>query len=325
MEKTPRKKKPASKRASPGTKQQRIPKPLLSSPSGNGLRAKPRKAGKKDAGRKSRAASTRRPISVIDLLRLPKGDYRDIGELSFAKRSTRSAAVAAAAAAVDARVRVADTRLSPFRKVCDLLITARDGTLHTGTAWFISPRTLVTAGHCLSVFRPGTPVHGLVNSIILMPARNGENSAGSSAFGWLQVTQPSFQVHPGWANNGILDLDFGAIILPTNTPLGATVGFFGFGHFEDQQLDENLATISGYPDDVPEGTQWFETNRIKEVNPTRVFYDIFTATGQSGSPVFFGNATQQVACAIHNFGATPLNSGVRINPQVVAQLNAWRF
>lgn len=265
----------------------------------------------------------REPISVIDLLQLPKGEYRDIGELSFAKRSTRSPRLRAAA--VDARVRVADTRQSPFRKVCDLMITARDGTLHTGTAWFISPRTLVTAGHCLSVFRPGTPVHGLVNSIILMPARNGENSAGSSAFGWHQVTQQSFQVHPGWANNGILDLDFGAIILPPNKPLGATVGFFGYGHFQDQQLDETPATISGYPDNVPDGTQWFETNRIKEVNPTRVFYDIFTSTGQSGSPVFFGNATKQVACAIHNFGSTPLNSGVRINAQLVAQLNAWRF
>lgn len=165
----------------------------------------------------------------------------------------------------------------------------------------------------------------MVDNILVMPARNGETMAGNSPFGWIQVTQQSLQVHPGWAANGILDFDFGAIILPPNAPLGAQIGFFGYGHFDDQQLDEAATTISGYPDNVPDGTQWFETNRIKEVTPNRLFYDIFTSTGQSGSPVFFGNSTKQIACAIHNFGDTPLNSGVRVNAQVVAQLNVWRF
>jgi V8-like Glu-specific endopeptidase len=86
----------------------------------------------------------------------------------------------------------------------------------------------------------------------------------------------------------------------------------------------NKPILSGYPDDVPEGTQWFERNPIKKLTPNRLFYDIFTVRGQSGSPVFFADATKQVACGIHNFGDAPFNSGVRINPAVVSQLNAWK-
>jgi V8-like Glu-specific endopeptidase len=196
--------------------------------------------------------------------------------------------------------------------------------MHTGTAWFISPRTLVTAGHCIAVFRPGTPAHGMVSKVLVMPARNGETDPGHSAFGWVEVQQQDLRVLDGWRLNGNLDFDFGAIILPANLALGATVGSFGYGHFPDANLVGARPTLSGYPDDVPEGTQWFETNPIRQVAPSRLFYDIFTFPGQSGSPVFFANASQQIACAIHNFGDSPLNSGVRITPPVVTQLNAWR-
>jgi V8-like Glu-specific endopeptidase len=257
------------------------------------------------------------------------GDFRDIAELSFGLRSrentlTPNLDLTTLAANPADRIRVPDPRQSPFRKICDLLITARDGGMHTGTAWFISPRTLITAGHCVAVFNPGTPAHGLVSKVLVMPARNGETDPAHSAFGWVEVQQQDLRVLDGWRLSGNLDFDFGAIILPPNLPLGTTVGTFGYGHFPDANLVGARPTLSGYPDDVPEGTQWFESNPIRQVGPSRVFYDIFTFSGQSGSPVFFANATQQIACAIHNFGDSPLNSGVRITPPVVAQLNAWR-
>ena len=83
-------------------------------------------------------------------------------------------------------------------------------------------------------------------------------------------------------------------------------------------------TLSGYPDNVPEGTQWRASNLIKEVEQARVAYKISTSSGQSGSPLFFRNDNRQIACAIHTFGNPPLNSGVRINQQVIAQLNTWK-
>jgi V8-like Glu-specific endopeptidase len=257
-------------------------------------------------------------------------ELRDIGELTFGRREAPDAppeSVLGMEAAADPsqRRRVTDLSQPPWRKICDLLIVAADGSRHSGTGWFISPRTLVTAGHCVFVFNPGNPAHGLVRSILVMPARNGETSAAQSLFGWAEAPRSNLRVHPRWASNRDLSFDYGAIILPpTAPPLGEKVGFFDYGHFLDHDLDERAPMLSGYPDDVLEGTQWFERNLIKQVTPTRVFYDIFTFKGQSGSPLFFRINDRDIACAIHNFGEVPLNSGVRINPAVVAQLNAWK-
>ena len=302
----------------------------------------PKKAKKKNTAATAKSPSTSKSsrkravkataevqVSEPKLPRLPKERLRDIGELSFGKQAQSKSrrggrAGLALAASVTDRRQVPDTRQSPFRKICDLLITAADGTLATGTAWFISPRTLVTSGHCVAVFSPGSSAHGMVRKILVMPARHGETQASNSHFGWVEVPRENLRVHEGWRQNGILDFDYGAIILPPERPIGTTVGIFGFRHFPDQELNGTRPTLAGYPDNVPDGTQWFETNPIRQVSPSRLFYDIFTFGGQSGSPVFFANNAGQTACAIHNFGDRPFNSGVRITPSVVAQLNAWR-
>jgi glutamyl endopeptidase len=265
------------------------------------------------------------PTDQPTLPKLPQRKLRDIGELSFGRRpKRRSEPQFGVAGSVVDRIRVPDVSQTPFRKVCDLLITARDGSLHTGTAWFISPRTLVTAGHCIAVFQPGTATHGVVDKILVMPARDGETNAANSMFGWVEVPQQSLRVHDRWRLNGDLDFDYGAIILPPTFPLGTKVGVFGFAHFPDQSLNGAKPTLTGYPDNVPDGTQWFERNLIKSVTANHIFYDIFTFGGQSGSPVFFVNNTQQIACAIHNFGDIPFNRGVRITQSVSNQLRAWQ-
>jgi V8-like Glu-specific endopeptidase len=290
------------------------------------------KAGAKNKAKSSKTAQSKPKATAQapKLPRKPKGGFKDIGLLSFGKEAMRRPAsddlgvIGAVAGSIVDRQRVADTRVSPFRKICDLVITAGDSTRHSGTAWFISPRTLVTCGHCLFVFQPGTAAHGMVNKVLVMPARNGETQASQSLVGWVEVTQENFRVHDCWRNEGNLDFDYGVIILPPNQALGAQVGFFNVGHFPDQTLDESRPTLSGYPDNAPDGTQWFETNPIRQVAPAHLFYDIFTFAGQSGSPVFFADTAQQTACAIHNFGNVPFNSGVRITPAVIAQLNAWK-
>lgn len=259
---------------------------------------------------------------------LSQSEPRDIGELSFGKRQAPISQLEdEVLEAVGQREQVNNQAIAhtPWRKICDLLITANDGTQHTGTAWFISPRTLVTAGHCLFVHNPGTAMHGMVREILVMPARSGESDPAQSLFGWAEVPRDNLQVHPNW-RNGDVNFDYGVIILPDDSPpIGAVTGGFGYAHFADEDLDESSPTLSGYPDDAPEdGTQWFEENRIKQLNSSRVFYLIHTVAGQSGSPVFFSDEDGDIACAIHNWGDVSFNSGVRINPEVIAQLNEWR-
>ncbi|HKQ50799.1 MAG TPA: trypsin-like serine protease [Pyrinomonadaceae bacterium] len=305
--------------------------PVLFSPSAKGSGITIAEAQKEPASLGAQSASvTSQQLTSHSLSDVPQDELRDIGELSLGKRDRTAEPEApdtifsASSSAERVRIQAAEITQSPWRKVCDLLITARDGSLHTGTAWFISPRTLVTAGHCISVFSPNSPAHGMVRKILVMPARNGEADAAHSPFGWVEVPREDLRVHPNWANSGNLNFDYGVIILPATAPLGEQTGVFGFGHFEDQKLAGSAPTLSGYPDNVPDGTQWVEVNPIRDLTATRVFYDIFTFGGQSGSPVFFRNNNRQIACAVHNFGDVPFNSGVRINQDVIDQLNAWK-
>jgi glutamyl endopeptidase len=257
---------------------------------------------------------------------------RDIGEMTFGRRKPRKPAddgvlgVAAASVLTTGRQQVPSDQigLPPFRNICDLRITAANGTEHSGTAWFISPRTLVTAGHCLFVFNPDHTIHGMIRSVRVMPARRGEFDEQHSLFGWVDVDQENLVIHPRWEAGGELDFDYGAIRLPE--PFAGLPGAndkFNFGDFTDQDLLAFPPTLSGYPDGVPEGTQWVEVNSIEQVTSHRVFYSLHTEQGQSGSPVFYRNGGENIACAIHHFGDTDFNAGVRINADVVAQLNEW--
>lgn len=267
----------------------------------------------KRSSTKARTGTTRR-IRDIALMSFP--------ELKRRRSQPPTPPVLDLAGSPAQRVRV-DPRQSPFKKICDLRIIANDGTPHSGTAWFIAPRMLITAGHCVSVFRRNTSIHGLVRSIRVMPARNGETDPSGSPFGWVEVDRENLRVHERWRDDGDVEFDYGAIILPPDQPLGATIGVFNTRPFTDAELQNATATLSGYPDDVPEGTQWRETNPIRRVGARQVQYDIFTVRGQSGSPLFFGNPSVQEVCAIHNLGGAPFNIGVRITQDVINQLRSW--
>jgi V8-like Glu-specific endopeptidase len=158
-----------------------------------------------------------------------------------------------------------------------------------------------------------------------MPARKGEIDEGHSLFGWAEVDREDLVVHPRW-EQGDLNFDYGAIKLREPIPgLDNPNDKFNFGHFSDDDLLDSTPTLSGYPDGLPEGLQFLEANRITELTSRRVFYTMNTEQGQSGSPVFFQDGNENIACAIHNFGDESLNSGVRINEAVVAQLNEWNI
>lgn len=243
-------------------------------------------------------------------------NLRDIGEASFGPPPPSAESVIG----VDDRVQITNTSVYPWRVHSSLLITAADNSTWIGTGWFISPRTLVTAGHCVYIKNSGVPGRdGWVRSMQVMPGRNGSNLPYGS------VTSTQFRTVTGWTNNGDENFDYGVIILPT--PMGSTVGWFGYGVYTDSDLTATMGNISGYPGDKPSGTQWYHARRIISVNNRKVFYDIDTAGGQSGSAVYriINNAIYGVA--IHAYGTgtgRPNNSGTRINQEVFNNLTSWK-
>jgi glutamyl endopeptidase len=197
-----------------------------------------------------------------------------------------------------------------------LLITARDGSQWIGTGWFISNRTLITAGHCVYIKNSGLPNRdGWVKTIQVMPGRNGAQLPFGS------VTSSRFWTVKGWADSGDDNYDYAAIIIPTD--LGKTVGTIGFGSYRDPELVGSVANVTGYPGDKDSGTLWYDSKGIASVTPTKVYYDIDTAGGQSGACVYVIKNKQRIAVAVHAYGGPVTNSGTRISPPVYQNLNNW--
>lgn len=245
----------------------------------------------------------------------------DIGEASFgALPPPPPEGVMEAILGTDDRVRIANTTIYPYRAIASLLIVAADNSAWVGTGWFISPKTLVTAGHCVYIRNSGVPGRdGWVKSIKVIPGRNGSQMPFGS------VVSNNFKSVTAWTANGNPNHDYGAIIL--NTPLGSSVGTFGFGVYSDADLMATTANISGYPGDkrgAEAGTQWFHARKVTAVNPLKVFYDIDTMGGQSGAPVWRIINGQRFAIAVHAYGGSTANSGTRITAAVHANLVAWK-
>ncbi len=212
----------------------------------------------------------------------------------------------------DDRVQVSVTTGIPWRWICQLIITMANGQQSRCTGWFIGPKAVMTAGHC--VYSKGNG--GWARQIEVIPACNGAVRPFGSQVG------TSFRSVKGWTDNSDPNYDYGAIILP-NGNLGNTVGWFGFASLSDASLKNLLANNSGYPADKPFGTQWFNAGRVTNVTARKFYYMLDTFGGQSGSPTWRFLNGQRHAVGVHAYGGCP-NSSTRIVQAVFNNMLAWR-
>ncbi len=241
------------------------------------------------------------------------GKLRPIAEASFGPPPPLAETVHGP----DNRVKINNTSVYPWRVHASLLITAADNSQWIGTGWFIGPHTLITAGHVVYIKNSGVPGRdGWVKRIQVMPGRNG------STLPYGSVTSTSFRSVTGWTSSGDQNYDYGAILLPNN--LGNTVGWFGFGVYSDADLKASVANISGYPGDKPSGTQWYDARRVDSVGPRKVYYDIDTFGGQSGSAAYRIINGGRYGVAVHAYGGATTNSGTRITSPVFNNMVAWK-
>ncbi|HET7463444.1 MAG TPA: hypothetical protein VFJ82_19485, partial [Longimicrobium sp.] len=228
----------------------------------------------------------------------------------------------------DGRERVFDTAHFPYRAIASLEITARDGKRYQGTAWFVSDRTLITAGHCVYVRGASASTNGWVRSIRVVPGRNG-TASGSEPFGAAVATR--FRSVAGWVNDGNPESDYGAILLDDGPgPTGKEVGMFGVGVFGDTALKDLNLNVAGYPADKKGAdamTLWYDVKKTARVTPRQLFYDVDTYGGQSGAPVYVNQGDDRVAVAIHCYGTSATvtsNAGTRITNEVLERIKSWK-
>jgi glutamyl endopeptidase len=222
----------------------------------------------------------------------------------------------------DERTRIVETNEAPWRMVCALVIDGPWGAF-LGTGWFVGPRTIITAGHCVY---DAKQMGGWANKITISPGQD----ADERPYGSLESTQ--FSTVDLWLKNQDPDFDISAIHLAE--AVGDRVGWFQVASLTDDQLKGYMVNVSGYPAQPGDGTQqWWAKNRIREVTPRRIFYDVDTSGGQSGAPVYIieKEGAPPTAVGIHAYGvggtpqsiALQVNSAPRIIPEVVAQIEAW--
>lgn len=216
----------------------------------------------------------------------------------------------------DDRVKVDKSLLSanPWRQICSLKIQSKSNQFYVGTAWFIGPKTLATAGHCVFMKNDG----GWAKSIEVVPARFG----GDKPFG--KAVSTSFSSVDGWVEEGSRDFDYGVIHLDKDEA-GQKVGNFDVQSFPDGLFNNVILKVSGYPADLEKAQfQYFHERPLQRLTETRLFYDIDTFGGQSGSPIW--QDTEEfgvVAVGIHTTGGISSNSGTRINDHVIDNLISW--
>jgi V8-like Glu-specific endopeptidase len=223
----------------------------------------------------------------------------------------------------DDRTRILETTQPPWRQICALEIESPFGWF-LGTGWFVGPKTLVTAGHC--VFDKHQ-MGGWAKTIVATPGRSGEDRP----FGKLKATR--FSSVDRWIESQDPDYDIGCIHL--GRALEQDLGWFAIGVLPNDALEHTLVNIAGYPGDRGDGKeQYFHANRILRVGPRRIFYDVDTFGGQSGAPAWIyeegSNIPTVVGVHAYGTGGTPADLGIvansapRMLPEVLDQIRTWR-
>ncbi|WP_319547987.1 serine protease [Desulfogranum marinum] len=212
----------------------------------------------------------------------------------------------------DDRKKISGTTSIPWRMICKLIITTAGGSRSGCTGWFIGPRTVMTAGHCVYSHTRG----GWAKKIEVIPGMNGTVKPYGSQIG------TSFRSVTGWTKSKKSTHDYGCIILPNDT-LGRRVGWFGFANLSAASLRNLLANNSGYAGDKPFGTQWYNAGRISKVEARRLHYMLDTFGGQSGSPTWRYRDGKRHAIGIHAYGGCP-NKSTRITKPVFNNMKNWK-
>jgi glutamyl endopeptidase len=228
----------------------------------------------------------------------------------------------------DERVRILDTDLAPWRMICALRMRGPSGAGAIGTGWFIGPRTVLTAGHCVFSNRF---FGGWASTIEVIPGLNGTGpEAETRPYG--SVNSQRFSSVDRWTSGEDPDFDIGSVHLDES--LGDKVGWFAVAALAPEELESYLVNVSGYPADRGAGfEQYHGRNRVLQVTERRLFYEVDTYGGQSGAPVWIyrDETAPPLAVGIHAYGVggTPsdlgitANSAPRIIPEVLDKLTEW--
>lgn len=241
----------------------------------------------------------------------------------------------------DLRTMAKDTMQPPWRSICRLKITSNAwGAVTYGTGWFVSARTIITAGHCVWVDGDWA------KQIEVVPGYSGKGK--TSPFGTVTVKSSQLRVTNLYQKHGsdMPAVDYGAIVLPEGAKSlwGKELGWFPVRAMVDKDLKQARVKQAGYPSDGRKtGNLYWDVGTIQSFTNWQLSYDADTTGGHSGGPVwkevvtggakprpgarFVPRRVERTVVGIHNYGAGgryKRNVATRINDQVLAHLKHWK-
>ena len=219
----------------------------------------------------------------------------------------------------DERTEITATTSAPSRFIAYLVVTWANYAQGACTGWFIGPRTVVTAGHCVYNTDAGA-AHGWAKTIKVYPGRTGLSTpyASTSSYKLFSVK--------GWTDYAYPASDYGAI--ETVAPLGNNTGWFGYA-WQASNTFAGTYTVRGYAGDKPAATMWTMSGAITNANTNRLWYSIDTFGGQSGAPLYnYVTGNGYTSYGVHTYGTSisPFygNSATRITQSVFNNLTTWK-
>jgi len=203
------------------------------------------------------------------------------------------------------------TKKHPHKIICRLIVIDKSGKEWIGTGFFISPKCIITSGHCV-FFK-----NRWVKKIIIIPGDDGRNNR--KPFGFDSSTK--FKSVKGWTVHKKRDFDYGAVILK-NDSLYKNVN----SSFQTSILNEKNIEIYnyGYTDEPNKRyEQWGDFGTASNITSHRIYYFNDTEKGNSGSPILIKDGGEMKVVGIHSFGNCP-NYAVRINTNILKVWDEWK-
>lgn len=178
----------------------------------------------------------------------------------------------------DQRTRVQDTTVFPWSAVGQVQAIYANEILE-GTGAMIGNHTVLTAAHV--VYDPS--LGGWADSITFIPGLNGN----SMPFG--QATVTSHIVPQAWIDTADEGSDIA--VLGLNAEVGTQTEFFQIAEPTASFLNGLPLASAGYPADLDNNFQYSAPGTGTGVDGNFLLEDIDTEPGQSGSPIWYVDAT----------------------------------